>query len=178
MPPKHPLPVRPGFAPGASSNSNQNSQQWGYNASGGYPGNFNASGGYAGYSYGYNASGGYAGYANASGGYGGYANTSGGYSGYAAYSYGGYQAPEQPAKRAKPNPTPPAAAPVRSEEEERYLKSKGSGVVAIEGTGIRLETEEDIAAWIAERKKKWPTRERVAEKVGRWCVPLMSDTGG
>jgi hypothetical protein len=35
----------------------------------------------------------------------------------------------------------------------------------IQGTGITLQTEEDIAKWIAERKAKWPSAKRVAEKV-------------
>lgn len=35
----------------------------------------------------------------------------------------------------------------------------------IEGTGIVLGTEEDIAKWIAERKAKWPSAKRVAERV-------------
>ena len=38
---------------------------------------------------------------------------------------------------------------------------------AIPGTSIRLETEEDIARWIAERKARWPTSSRVAQKVSR-----------
>jgi len=29
---------------------------------------------------------------------------------------------------------------------------------------VRLDTPEDIAAWIAERKRRWPTDARVAEK--------------
>lgn len=29
----------------------------------------------------------------------------------------------------------------------------------------KLETDEQIAAWIQERKKKWPTAERAADKV-------------
>jgi hypothetical protein len=35
----------------------------------------------------------------------------------------------------------------------------------IEGTGIVLQTDEDIAKWIAERKSKWPSAERLAERV-------------
>jgi hypothetical protein len=56
----------------------------------------------------------------------------------------------------------------RSEEEERYLANlKKNGIKPmIQGTGILLESEEDIAKWIAERKRKWPTRGRVEEKVG------------
>jgi ribosome assembly protein 1 len=30
---------------------------------------------------------------------------------------------------------------------------------------IKLETEEEIAAWIAERKKNWPTAKNVELKV-------------
>ncbi|OBA24315.1 hypothetical protein METBIDRAFT_19983, partial [Metschnikowia bicuspidata var. bicuspidata NRRL YB-4993] len=36
--------------------------------------------------------------------------------------------------------------------------------VFIEGTNISLQTEEDIARWIAERRKKWPTRKNVEAK--------------
>lgn len=35
----------------------------------------------------------------------------------------------------------------------------------IPGTSIRLETEEDIAKWIAQRRARWPTAARVEEKV-------------
>lgn len=34
----------------------------------------------------------------------------------------------------------------------------------IEGTNIKLQTEEEIAAWIAERKKRWPSSKVVEEK--------------
>lgn len=37
--------------------------------------------------------------------------------------------------------------------------------VFIEGTNITLQTEEDIAKWIAERRKKWPTRKNVEAKL-------------
>jgi Nuclear fragile X mental retardation-interacting protein 1 (NUFIP1) len=36
--------------------------------------------------------------------------------------------------------------------------------VPILGTNVRLDTPEDVAAWIAERKRRWPTAARVAEK--------------
>lgn len=36
---------------------------------------------------------------------------------------------------------------------------------AIPGTSIVLETDEDIARWIAERKARWPTSSRIAQKV-------------
>jgi hypothetical protein len=35
----------------------------------------------------------------------------------------------------------------------------------IPGTSIRLETEEDIAKWIAQRRARWPTAARVEERV-------------
>ncbi|CAK7904440.1 hypothetical protein CAAN1_13S01332 [[Candida] anglica] len=37
--------------------------------------------------------------------------------------------------------------------------------VCIPGTSITLETEEDIRKWIEERKKKWPTRKNLEEKL-------------
>jgi len=36
--------------------------------------------------------------------------------------------------------------------------------IPVLGTNVRLDTPEDIAAWIAERKRRWPTAARVAEK--------------
>lgn len=33
------------------------------------------------------------------------------------------------------------------------------------GTNISLDTPEDVEAWIKERKAKWPTAERVKQKV-------------
>lgn len=33
------------------------------------------------------------------------------------------------------------------------------------GTSITLHTEEDIAKWIAQRKAKFPSKERIAQKV-------------
>ncbi|KAH7100184.1 nuclear fragile X mental retardation-interacting protein 1-domain-containing protein [Auriculariales sp. MPI-PUGE-AT-0066] len=36
--------------------------------------------------------------------------------------------------------------------------------VPIPGTGITLDTPEALATWIAERKKRWPTTQRVADK--------------
>ncbi|KAF8507184.1 nuclear fragile X mental retardation-interacting protein 1-domain-containing protein [Russula emetica] len=41
------------------------------------------------------------------------------------------------------------------------LKSKP---IPILGTNVRLDTPEEIAAWIAERKRRWPTEARVVEK--------------
>ena len=36
--------------------------------------------------------------------------------------------------------------------------------IPIQGTGIKLDTPEAIAAWIAERKKRFPTMQNVADK--------------
>lgn len=35
----------------------------------------------------------------------------------------------------------------------------------IQGTGITLHTEEDIAKWVAERRLRWPSAKRAAAKV-------------
>lgn len=47
--------------------------------------------------------------------------------------------------------------------------------MTIQGTGISLNTPDAIAAWIAERKKNWPTAERVAEKVSPVVLPPLID---
>lgn len=158
------------------------------NASGGYPGY--AGGAYAGYGYG-NTSGGYPGY-NASGGYPGYGG--GGYyaapvNPYAASpasasasasmqkrgdparnrrtcSHAGCNfsgSPDVIATHEASHSNARAKATQKSEEEERW--SKSGRVAYIQGTGIRLETPEEIAAWIAERKSKFPTAAKVAQRV-------------
>lgn len=43
-------------------------------------------------------------------------------------------------------------------------KAQTSAPVYIPGTTITLQTEEDIAKWIAERKKKWPTKANIEKK--------------
>ncbi|KAK7204697.1 nuclear fragile X mental retardation-interacting protein 1-domain-containing protein [Myxozyma melibiosi] len=43
-------------------------------------------------------------------------------------------------------------------------KPASKQIVAIPGTSITLQTEADIAKWIAERKARWPTASRVEEK--------------
>ncbi|KAL7410195.1 hypothetical protein BDY24DRAFT_436516 [Mrakia frigida] len=48
--------------------------------------------------------------------------------------------------------------------KEKKGKRDGFGGATIEGTSISLQTPEQIAAWVAERKKRWPTKERVEEK--------------
>lgn len=159
----------------------------GYNASGGY----NPAGGYPGYSY--NTAGGYPAYSAYGYGAGGY-NASGGYPAYAAYpqqqqawrncthagcSFAGPgdQMASHEASHSNPNSRAgkidwsafaPAPAGQRSEEEEAAARRLGGGngrAPMIPGTGIRLETDEDVAKWIAERKKKFPTKERAKEKV-------------
>ncbi|KAH3670519.1 hypothetical protein OGAPHI_001034 [Ogataea philodendri] len=46
-------------------------------------------------------------------------------------------------------------------DDEKEIAAK---TVAIAGTNIVLETEEDIQKWIEERRKNWPTTKRVEEK--------------
>ncbi|GAO47237.1 hypothetical protein SAICODRAFT_8793 [Saitoella complicata NRRL Y-17804] len=72
-----------------------------------------------------------------------------------------------------PTPTPAPPRPPNTsathepddldEEAASSTTLRASGVT-IPGTTISLDTPEDIAAWIAERKKKWPSASRVAEK--------------
>ncbi|KAJ5799946.1 uncharacterized protein N7518_002014 [Penicillium psychrosexuale] len=54
------------------------------------------------------------------------------------------------------------------EDEESKLAQSGSGAtplqVSYKGKTATLQTPSDIAAWIAERKKKFPTQARVEEK--------------
>lgn len=49
--------------------------------------------------------------------------------------------------------------PVSDEESK-----PSSNPVFIPGTTIKLETEEDIQKWIAERKKNWPSRNNIERK--------------
>lgn len=163
----------------------------GYNASGGY------SGGYPGYAY--NASGGYPAYSAYGYGAGGY-NASGGYPyaygqqqqqawrncSHAGCSFAGpgdqmaaHEASHGNASSSSRagkidwSAFAPAPTGQRSEEEEAAARRLGGGqgrAPMIPGTGIRLETEEDIAKWIEERKKKFPTKERAKEKVSAFPV--------
>lgn len=50
------------------------------------------------------------------------------------------------------------------EEEEEELQAKSNGPICIPGTSITLQTEEDIAKWIEERKKNWPTNKNIERK--------------
>lgn len=46
-------------------------------------------------------------------------------------------------------------------------KSQPSEPIYIEGTTILLQTDEDIAKWIEERRKNWPTRKNIEAKAQR-----------
>lgn len=43
----------------------------------------------------------------------------------------------------------------------------------IQGTSITLQTEEEIQEWIAQRKARWPTAGRVAQKVCVIAIGVM-----
>ncbi|KAK9460432.1 nuclear fragile X mental retardation-interacting protein 1-domain-containing protein [Lipomyces oligophaga] len=56
-----------------------------------------------------------------------------------------------------------------SDEEAKYEISApnlqlASAAMAIPGTTITLESDEDIAKWIEERKKRWPTADRIRQR--------------
>lgn len=53
-----------------------------------------------------------------------------------------------------------AEEPTRDEE----LQQPSESVVFIPGTTISLQTDEDIAKWIEERRKKWPTKRNIEQK--------------
>ena len=74
----------------------------------------------------------------------------------------------------------PATRPIeRSEEEETFIDRKGysflllkvddklipSPAPVIPGTAISLQTDEEVSKWLAERRAKWPSAKRIAEKV-------------
>lgn len=64
-----------------------------------------------------------------------------------------------------PNTTPAKiVAPLESEDLNPEEPKPSTSPIFIEGTNITLQTEEDIAKWIEERRKKWPTRKNVEEK--------------
>lgn len=50
--------------------------------------------------------------------------------------------------------------------------------IYIQGTTISLQTDEDIAKWIEERKKKWPSRKNIEAKEAQKATkrPLLQDT--
>lgn len=55
--------------------------------------------------------------------------------------------------------TPPVCEELKPEEPK-----PANTPIFIEGTNITLQTEEDIAKWIEERRKRWPTRKNIEEK--------------
>ncbi|KAF8708368.1 Nuclear fragile X mental retardation-interacting protein 1 (NUFIP1), partial [Rhizoctonia solani] len=48
-------------------------------------------------------------------------------------------------------------------DEEAQFRASGSA--SILGTNVKLDSPEAIAAWLEERKRRWPSAKRVAEKV-------------
>jgi hypothetical protein len=69
----------------------------------------------------------------------------------------------------------------KEREKKRRRLENGTNeipsVVPIEGTGIVLQTEEDIQKWVEERKKKWPTDKRIKEKVCNISTERRTDFG-
>ena len=53
----------------------------------------------------------------------------------------------------------------RADEELHWMRHQGSKKVK-HGNGAPEESAEDIAKWIEERKKRFPTRANVEKKVG------------
>lgn len=58
--------------------------------------------------------------------------------------------------------SPPSQPPI---VEKKEPEKPAEEPIFIEGTTISLQTEEDIAKWIEERKKNWPTRKNVEAKL-------------
>ncbi|KAG8691867.1 hypothetical protein FRC11_007226 [Ceratobasidium sp. 423] len=50
-------------------------------------------------------------------------------------------------------------------DEEAQFRT--SGAISILGTDVKLDSPEAIAAWLEERKKRWPSAKRIAEKAQR-----------
>lgn len=50
------------------------------------------------------------------------------------------------------------------EDEELHSTKPQSNSIFIPGTTIKLETDEDIQKWIAERKRNWPTKKNLEMK--------------
>lgn len=70
-------------------------------------------------------------------------------------------------------PSPPNEQPKELTEDkdslpEESIASRAPGEpLFIEGTNILLQTEEDIAKWIEERRKNWPTRKNIEAKLSQ-----------
>ncbi|CAE6395976.1 unnamed protein product [Rhizoctonia solani] len=56
----------------------------------------------------------------------------------------------------------------RNEDDDAYVDEeaqfRASGAVTILGTDVKLDSPEAMAAWLEERKKRWPSAKRIAEK--------------
>lgn len=50
------------------------------------------------------------------------------------------------------------------ENDEEESQAKANGPICIPGTTITLQTDEDIAKWIEERKKNWPSNKNIERK--------------
>ncbi|GEQ72341.1 hypothetical protein JCM33374_g6028 [Metschnikowia sp. JCM 33374] len=75
--------------------------------------------------------------------------------------------PDQHAKPSRNPNTPKQESVSEDPQKGNHLSAPKpeKEPVFIEGTNITLQTEEDIAKWIAERRKKWPTRKNVEAKM-------------
>lgn len=60
------------------------------------------------------------------------------------------------------------------EDVAQPIDAKPAEPIYIEGTSISLQTDEDIAKWIEERKKNWPTRKNIAAKAERLLLMAPS----
>lgn len=73
-----------------------------------------------------------------------------------------------------PNTQPTEAAPTAPDagpSPPQKQSSKPEEPIFIEGTNITLQTDEDIANWIAERKKNWPSRNNIKAKLSQQPPP-------
>lgn len=58
-------------------------------------------------------------------------------------------------------PPPPVPRPKSPEPEQSDIDEE---LLTIQGTNIKLETEEDIQKWIEDRKKNWPSKQNIERK--------------
>lgn len=80
----------------------------------------------------------------------------------------------EPIAPPKIDPEMPTSDSVLTGEELHVAKSLSSEAIYIEGTTILLQTDEDIAKWIEERRKNWPTRKNVAAKIEQRLLLSLS----
>ncbi|RCK57449.1 hypothetical protein Cantr_06508 [Candida viswanathii] len=71
------------------------------------------------------------------------------------------EAPKEPEIKPKGEPLIP---PQDVDEDDEEKQAKSNGPMCIPGTAITLETEEDIARWIEERKRNWPSNQNIERK--------------